>query len=187
MLLPDVDAENRGADRDPARKQHSYVPLVNPYDRAQPGWVDLDATVKVSASYSFGAIRKSVLAGWITAQLFDDATLTTPVVAGVSVTGVASLEVRISGSGFVSVAPDITAVLFSVFDAYPPAELQLSQGEVLAAPYSGSIAAGLIAFTAPFTSPLGQVLRAPAEVHVRVYSDGVLSAGFRYDHPGVGE
>lgn len=187
VLIPDIDLENAekaGIPRRPATKQPAYVPVVNPYDDNQAGFIDLVISDRVQASYEAGQIKKAIDEGWLSATIFDDSALTPPSVTNVqynppTING----ELQIDGAGFDSVAPDITAVLIAAEVQGPPIEIQLSEWEITHAPYSGTILPAQIKFTVPFTSTLGQLLRSPQTLYVAVYSDKQLSNEFVYNHP----
>lgn len=187
VLIADIDLENAeksGVPRHATKKQQAYIPVTNPYDDTQNGFIDLLITDRVQASYESGQIKKAIDNNWITATIFDDSALSTPIITNVQYNPPAiNGEFQIDGSGFDSVAPDITAVLISPVIDGPPIEIQLSEYEILNAPYSGSIAAGQIKFTVPFTSTLGQLLRSPQTLIVEIYSDKLLSDEYTYNHP----
>lgn len=182
VLLDDLDLENK-SDRRPSNKQPAYVPLVNPFDEAQPGFIDLLITDRVQASFERGRIRQAITAGWISTVLFDDTTLTPPVISNVALSAALNGTLTITGTGFLSVSPDVTALLIRTADLPVPIELQLTADEIIAAPYSGSVIATQIQFTVPITSSLGQIVRDPIRLFFSVYSDGQLSEEFEYTTP----
>lgn len=186
ILIPDIDLENSEKDgylrRNPLKKQPAYIPVVNPYDQSQPGFIDLVISDKVQASYECGMIRKAITHGWLLATIFDDATLTEPNITAVNITAPIGGQLQITGTGFTSISPDVTALLIEVEESFPPIEIQLSESEILAAPYSGSILATAIDINIPFTSSLGQIVRNSAVFLITVYSDSKFSNRFRYVH-----
>lgn len=187
ILLADLDLENaEKADkrqRNPANKQPAYVPQVNLFDSAQPGYIDLRISNRVQQSFEVGNIRQAIDEGWLLGVFFDDTTLTPPVVTNVALSGSISGTLTVTGTGFLSIAPDVSALLMRV-PSIPPISFQLLQSEVIAAPYSGTFTAVEIEFVVPITSILGQLLRDPTTLLVSVYSDGVISDEFQFDWAG---
>lgn len=191
ILLADLDLENaekagerthggHPVKRNAANKQAAYVPVSNPFDAAQPGFIDLFITDRVQRSYEVGEISKALAAGWITHTFFDDATLSEPAISAVALSAAINGTLSIDGSGLTSISPDIAALLIRT-PTLPPIELQFTRDEILAAPYSGTWTATDIDFVVPVTSSLGQILRDPATLLISVYSDGVISDEFTFN------
>jgi hypothetical protein len=118
--LPNKEVHRLGSSGDPkaykrdgyasADKQPCYVPRVKAGETAIPGYIDLRQTNKVTLSSSKGKIAKLVQAGLISTVSFVPTDIVTPVVSG-AVHGVPGTgDVTITGTGFLSVAPDISTV-----------------------------------------------------------------------------
>ncbi len=118
--LPNKEVHRLGSSGDPkaykrdgyagADKQPCYVPRVKKTDATVAGYIDLRQTNRVTLSSSKGKISKLVQAGLITTVSFVPTDIATPVVTG-AVHGVPGTgDVTITGTGFLSVAPEISTV-----------------------------------------------------------------------------
>lgn len=111
-------------------KQKIYVPFVNPVDPLVKGYLNLVPTDEVLLSANNGTISGLVTAGYISALAVPSTAIATPIITNaVWAAGVTTL----TGTGFISVNPDVTRVIFTD---------PLGNSEVIS---SGS-------FTLPFTS-----------------------------------
>lgn len=185
ILIDDIDLENaekNGVPRHLPNKQEAYLPELNPYDETQRGYIDLIITDKVQASYEAGKIHRMIGEGWVLATIFDDSALDQPNITNINISSPISGVFTITGTGLKSLAPDVSSVLIGVNNVDPPIDIQLSEAELLAAPYNGTITDLQIQFDIPFTSTLGQLLRSSQELEVVVYSDGLLSDPYIHDH-----
>lgn len=89
-------------------KQKLYIPYVNPVDAAVAGYVDLVQTDNIQlAQAAKGVIAGLVAAGRITTASIHSSQIATPVVSGAVH---ASGETSVTGTTFLSVAPDHTYV-----------------------------------------------------------------------------
>lgn len=91
-------------------KQPVYVPLNNPADTSLAGFIDLNETQKVLLSAGGGKIAGLVAAGLITVVSFDASDLDAPAISTATIDAPAAGDVTIAGTGFLSVAPNITSV-----------------------------------------------------------------------------
>lgn len=118
--LPNKDNNRLGSSSDPkayARdgyankdKQKCYIPRVKAGEVAIPGYIDLRETQRVKLSAGKGKIAKLVAAGKITVVSFVNTDIVTPVVSAAASATPGAGDVTITGTGFLSVAPDISTV-----------------------------------------------------------------------------
>lgn len=118
--LPNKVSHRLGSSGDPkaykrdgyaqADKQPCYVPRVKKGETTIPGYIDLRQTNRVTLSSSKGKIAKLVQAGLITTVSFIPSDLTTPVVSAAASGSPGAGDVTITGTNFLSVAPDISTV-----------------------------------------------------------------------------
>lgn len=117
ILLDKIDKCQGNSENPPyaqIAKQKLYVPYANPDDTAVKGYVDLVQTdevkLQLDANYgSIGALANTSPAR-VTITLFSSALIATPVISGaVDNSG----NVTISGTTFLSVAPDRTRVILT--------------------------------------------------------------------------
>ena len=145
--LPNKTAKRLGSTADPnayvrdgyanSPKQPCYVPRTKPGDASVAGFIDLDETQRVSHSAFNGKIRKLQSAGLISVVSLVSTDLATPVVTNAQIAVPGAGDVTITGTGFLSVAPDVTMVkLFGATvggTANAPA-FTLTASQILAAP-----------------------------------------------------
>lgn len=93
-----------------ADKQPCYVPRVKRGETTIPGYIDLRQTNRVTLSASKGKIAKLAAAGLITTVSFVPSDIVTPVVSAAASATPGAGDVTITGTGFLSVAPDISTV-----------------------------------------------------------------------------
>lgn len=118
--LPNKAVHRLGSSGDPkaykrdgyaqADKQPCYIPRVKSGETAIPGYIDLRQTNRVTLSSSKGKIAKLVQAGLISTVSFIPSDLTTPVVTGAVHATPGAGDCTITGTNFLSVAPDISTV-----------------------------------------------------------------------------
>jgi len=118
--LPNKEVHRLGSSGDPkaykrdgyanADKQPCYVPRVKKTDTTVAGYIDLRQTNRVTLSSSKGKISKLVQAGLITTVSFVPTDIVTPVVTGAVHDTPSSGDATITGTGFLSVAPEISTV-----------------------------------------------------------------------------
>lgn len=145
--LPNKTAKRLGSTADPkayARdgaanvpKQKCYIPRTKPGDATVAGYIDLDETQRVTHSAFNGKIKGLQRAGLITVVSLTATDLATPVVTNAQIATPGAGDVTITGTGFLSVAPDVTQVkLFGATvggTALAPA-FTLTAAQILAAP-----------------------------------------------------
>lgn len=118
--LPNKDYNRLGSSGDPKAykrdgyanepKQPCYVPRVKAGETSIPGYIDLRETQKVKLSAGKGKIAKMVQAGLITVVTFSNTDIVTPVVSAAQIDAPGTGDVTITGTGFLSVSPDISSV-----------------------------------------------------------------------------
>lgn len=121
--LPNKATHRLGSNGDPkaydrdgyanAEKQPCYIPVHKPSNPAIQGYIDLRQTDRVTLSAGKGKIKKLADQGFITVVSFTMADVAAPVVtnAQLGVPGVG--DVTITGTGFLSLAPNFSTVLVS--------------------------------------------------------------------------
>lgn len=118
--LPNKTAKRMGSTADPkayardgyanSPKQPCYVPRTKPGDSTVAGYIDLDETDRVTHSAFSGKIKGLQTAGLISVVSLLASDLVTPVVTNAQIDNPATGDVTITGTGFLSVSPDITKV-----------------------------------------------------------------------------
>jgi hypothetical protein len=118
--LPNKQVKRLGSTADPNAyprdgyannaKQKCYIPRTKPGDATVAGYIDLDETQRVTHSAFKGKIKGLQTSGHITIVSLTAADLATPVVTNAQIDLPATGDVTITGTGFLSVAPDITQV-----------------------------------------------------------------------------
>jgi hypothetical protein len=115
--LPNKNVHRLGSTGDPAAykrdgyanepKQACYLPRTKPTDAAVAGYIDLNETQKVLLSAENGKIAGLQTAGLISVVSLTAADLASPTISGAVL---AAGDLTISGTGFLSVSPEITTV-----------------------------------------------------------------------------
>jgi hypothetical protein len=118
--LPNKTAKRLGSTADPnayvrdgyanSPKQPCYIPRTKPGDATVAGFIDLDETQRVTHSAFNGKIKGLQTAGLISVVSLVATDLATPVITAAQIDVPAAGDVTITGTGFLSVAPDITKV-----------------------------------------------------------------------------
>src|SRR5262245_15465599 len=118
--LPNKTAKRLGSTGDPkayardgyanAPKQPCYIPRTKPGDPTVPGFIDLDETQRVTHSAHSGKIKGLKDAGYIQVISLAASDLAAPVVTNAQINSPATGDVTITGTGFSSIAPDVTTV-----------------------------------------------------------------------------
>jgi hypothetical protein len=118
--LPNKQVKRLGSTGDPnaykrdgyanAAKQACYIPRVNPADTTLPGYLDLEETERVTSSAFKGKIYGLKTAGLLTVVSLVASDLATPVIATARIALPAAGDLTITGTGFLSVSPEITTV-----------------------------------------------------------------------------
>ena len=150
-----------------AEKQPCYIPVRKPSNPAIQGYIDLRQTDRVMLSAGKGKIKKLADQGFITVVSFTMADLVTPVVtnADLDVPGVG--DITITGTGFLSLAPNFSSVL--VLGTGGP--LTLTEAAIVAA--GGSISDTSIVVPAALVAGV-----AVGTTSVKVLADDKLSNAF---------
>lgn len=121
--LPNKTAHRLGSTADPnayardgyanAPKQPCYVPYTKHGNPAIPGYIDLNMTEKVTLSAGQGKIFKLRQAGLIGINSFNAGDLATPVVTGAATNTPGAGDLTITGTGFLSLAPNDSVVIIT--------------------------------------------------------------------------
>lgn len=176
--LPNKQVHRLGSTADPdayprngyanADKQRCYVPRVKAGETSVAGYIDLRETSRVVHSVGSGKIYKLVQAGLITTVSFSPSDIATPTITTGTRGSPGAGDLTLAGTGFLSVAPDISTVILSGAGV---GSVTLTRTQVLAG--AGGV------FSA--TSIVIDTLLAPgltAGDTVRVRADGLTSAIF---------
>lgn len=91
-------------------KQAVYVPRTKPTDPAVAGYIDLKETQKVIQSAGGGKIAGLQARGLVSVVSFESGDLAAPAITTATRNVPAAGDLTIVGTGFLSVAPDITSV-----------------------------------------------------------------------------
>lgn len=121
--LPNKQVHRLGSNGDPqayrrdgyanAPKQSCYIPRVDPLNSANPGFIDLDETERVTLSAHQGKIKGFQDAGFVSVVSLVAADLEAPVVTAAEIDNGASEDLTITGTGFLSVSPDSSSVVIT--------------------------------------------------------------------------
>jgi hypothetical protein len=93
-----------------APKQPCYIPQTKPTDPSIAGYIDLAQTERVLFSAGKGKIQKLSAAGFVTVVSFTMADVAAPVVTNAQLGVPGAGDVTITGTGFVSLAPNSSTV-----------------------------------------------------------------------------
>lgn len=118
--LPNKTAHRLGSTADPkayardgyanSPKQPCYVPRTKPSNPLIAGYIDLNETPRVTLSAGQGKIAKFRQAGYISVVSLTAADLVAPVVTNAEIDVPGAGDVTITGTGFLSVAPNDSTV-----------------------------------------------------------------------------
>lgn len=122
-------------------KQPCYIPVTKPNFPAIPGYIDLDTTPRVALSSGQGKIAKLREAGLITSVTFNQSDLAAPVVTLADLDNPGVGDLTITGSNFLSLAPNDSFVAITGVGA-----VTLTRAAIVAG--GGSFAAGTIVIPA---------------------------------------
>lgn len=121
--LPNKEVQRMGSVADPKAykrdgyanepKQPSYIPRVKAGEPTIAGYIDLKETDRVTRSAAGGKIAGLVRAGLITVVSFVPSDLTTPTVATANLGTPGAGDLTITGTGFLSLTPDVTSVVIT--------------------------------------------------------------------------
>ena len=150
-----------------ANKQPCYIPVNKPTNPAIQGYIDLKQTEKVTFSAGKGKIKKFSAQGFITVVSFTMSDVAAPVVTSAQLSVPALGDVTITGTGFLSLAPNFSSVL--VFGIGGP--LTLTQAAIVTA--GGSISNTSIVVPAALVPGVSS-----GTTSVKVLADDQLSNAF---------
>lgn len=121
--LPNKTAHRLGSSGDPkvmpkdgyanADKQPCYIPRAKIGETAIPGFIDVRETSRVQLSAVKGKIAKFQQLGMITVATVLPSDLVTPNISGTTRGVPGAGDLTIAGTGFLSVAPDVSTVSFT--------------------------------------------------------------------------
>lgn len=136
--LPNKSVHRMGSTADPKAykrdgyanepKQKSYVPRVKASEPTIPGYIDLFETDRVTRSAGGGKIAGLVRAGLISVVSFVPSDLSTPTVATADLDTPGPGDLTITGTGFLSLTPDITSVILTGTGAITLTSAQIIAG-----------------------------------------------------------
>lgn len=109
-------------------KQKCYVPRVKPGDATLPGYIDLNETVRVLRSAAAGKIAGLVASGKVTVVSLVEADLATPNISSADLDNPGAGDLTITGTGFLSVSPDISKVVLTGTGAITLTQAQITGG-----------------------------------------------------------
>lgn len=136
--LPNKSVHRMGSTADPKAykrdgyanepKQPSYVPRVKASEPTIPGYIDLHETDRVTRSAGGGKIAGLVRAGLISVVSFVPSDLSTPTVATADLGTPGPGDLTITGTGFLSLTPDVTSVILTGTGAITLTSAQIISG-----------------------------------------------------------
>src|ERR1700744_4658687 len=120
--LPNKEVHRLGSKGDPkaykrdgyanATKQPCYIPRTKIGDATVAGYIDILESERVLMSAGTGKISKLVKAGLITQATISPTDVTTPVITTATKGTPSTGDVTFVGTGFLSVAPEVSTVRF---------------------------------------------------------------------------
>jgi len=121
--LPNKEVHRMGSTADPKAykrdgyanepKQPSYIPRVKATEPTIPGYIDLKEMDRVIRSVGGGKIAGLQRAGLISVVSFVPSDLATPTVATADLGTPGVGDLTITGTGFLSLSPDVTSVIIT--------------------------------------------------------------------------
>lgn len=118
--LPNKNVHRLGSTADPNAyerdgyankpKQACYLPVDNPADTSQPGFIDLNETERVTHSAASGKISGFQTSGQLSVTSFLASDLVAPIITAAEIDLPAVGDLQIDGTDFLSVTPDVTSV-----------------------------------------------------------------------------
>jgi len=123
--LPNKTVHRIGSEADPKAyprdgyankpKQLCYIPRVKPTDTTLPGYIDLEETARVLHSAGSGKIfgLQNTTPALISVVSFVESDLDAPVITASTPDSPAAGDLTLTGTGFLSVLPEITSVVLS--------------------------------------------------------------------------
>jgi hypothetical protein len=122
-------------------KQPSYIPRVKASEPTIPGYIDLYETDRVTRSAGGGKIAGLVRANLVSVVSFVPSDLATPTVAVADLGTPGPGDLTITGTGFLSLTPDVTSVIITGTGA-----ITLTSAQIIAG--GGSVANTIIVILA---------------------------------------
>jgi len=136
--LPNKEVHRMGSTADPKAykrdgyanepKQKAYIPRVKPGEPTIQGYIDLNETDRVTRSAGGGKIAGLQRAGLISVVSFSPSDLATPTVATADLGNPGADDLTISGTGFISLTPDVTSVILTGTAAITLTSSQITTG-----------------------------------------------------------
>ncbi len=152
--LPNTEVHRLGSTADPKAyerdgyankpKQECYVPRTKLTNASVAGYIDLNLTPKVVFSAGQGKISKLEEAGWITTVSVLPVQLVTPTLATADLDTPGAGDLTLTGTTFLSVAPEVTSVILTGTAAVTLTAAQIVTGGGTVAATSIVIPAALI-------------------------------------------
>lgn len=135
-----------------APKQKCYIPRVKASNPSLPGYIDLEETPRVTHSAFSGKIAGLQQKGLITVVSLVASDLATPTVATAVLDDPGAGDLTISGTGFLSVSPEISSVVLTGTGAVTLTQTQITTGGGTFTNTSIVIPAALVASIAATTT-----------------------------------
>ena len=136
--LPNKEVHRMGSTADPKAykrdgyanepKQKAYIPRVKAGEPTIPGFIDVKETDRVTRSAGGGKIAGLQRAGLISVVSFVPSDLATPTVAVADLGTPGVGDLTITGTGFLSLTPDVTSVILTGTGAITLTSTQITSG-----------------------------------------------------------
>lgn len=111
-----------------APKQKCYIPRVKASNPALPGYIDLEETPRVTHSATSGKIAGLQRKGLITVVSLVASDLATPNITLANLDAPGAGDLTISGTGFLSVSPEVSSVVLTGTGAITLTQTQITSG-----------------------------------------------------------
>lgn len=109
-------------------KQRCYVPRVKASDTSIAGYIDILESDRVLMSQAKGVIKGLSTAGFLTVTSFLSSDVSAPVLTTADVGTPGAGDLTLTGTGFTSLAPDITTVIITGTGAKTLTQSQITTG-----------------------------------------------------------
>jgi hypothetical protein len=136
--LPNKEVHRMGSTADPKAykrdgyanepKQKAYIPRVKAAEPTIQGFIDVNETDRVTRSAGGGKIRNLQRAGLISVVSFVPSDLATPTVGTADLGNPGVGDLTITGTGFLSLTPDVTSVILTGTGAVTLTATQITSG-----------------------------------------------------------
>lgn len=136
--LPNKEVHRMGSTADPKAyprdgyankpKQPCYIPRVKPGEPTIQGYIDVKETDRVTRSAGGGKIAGLQQAGFITVVSFVPSDLTAPTLATAVLDSPGVGDLTLTGTGFLSLTPDVTTVILTGTGAVTLTATQITSG-----------------------------------------------------------